>query len=273
MKNGGSERVIRTIALCFATALAVVIISGIVYTGCFILRVVGFVAGEEAGGTITYSEEFSGVTSLYLDCEVGEIIIRQGSDDAVRVEAKNAESKLQTNQSGNALTVGLKDHNFFSFLSQSVLIITVPEDAILEELTVKVDLGRVVLEDISVQRLTAKSDLGSVEAERLHTSDSTLMEVGLGMLRVRNSTLKNPDLKGGLGLVEVKGDLSGSGRAEIGIGALELSLQGSREDYELVMDMGLGGSNLESYTGPYASNAAKLLLKNGIGGATVQFYQ
>lgn len=269
MKKRSLGRLARNIALCLAAALAVLIISSIVYAGCFVLRVVGFIAGEAPSGQAAYSEQFPGVTSLYIHCAVGEIVVRQGS--SLCVEAAGAGDGLHTSRSGDSLTVELEGQGLFSFFSQPVVIVTVPEGTVLESLTVSAEAGRINLENLQVQRLAAKTDLGSVQAQGVTAQNSAELEAGLGTLRIYESSLTNPELKGGLGLVEYEGVLYGYGSAEVGMGALQLSLRGQQADYNITTDIGIGGSNFTGLPGTASAGAAELLLTNGVGSINVQF--
>lgn len=267
MKTG--QKLAKIIALGFATLLAVGIISMIVFSSCVAFRFVGYLVGGagETSGNVTYSEEFSGVRSVNINMDVGQILIQSGK--TFKVETREASGRINANADGGVLTVSLKDQGFLAFMGGSdQLVITIPKDAKLDDFYVKLGLGHISLNEITVEKLTADLGVGYIEGLDLAVADTAKIKLGIGKVGVTDSTFYNARLENGIGLVKFEGELHQNNSAEIGIGSVQLFLTDDKQEYRFDINTGLGGSNISS--GGSGENA--VMLKSGIGGITVTFF-
>ena len=94
-------------------------------------------------------------------------------------------------------------------------------EKIWEEVEMELGACSVYLEEMKVRKMSLELGTGQLEADRLETE-------------------KSMDIQLGAGLIEVKGCLAKKLELECGMGSMDISMEGAREDYNYKLECGMG---------------------------------
>ena len=195
-------------------------------------------AAEESApaGTAVVQKELEAFTEVEVDLELGNVILQTGETYGMELDWWG---------DGYTLDYLLHDDGTLEIWSESSalrglsmsdcgarVVITVPEEAELEDLTVYADLGDVELDGIAVQTAELTLDLGSLTGRGVTVSRSA-------------------DVEADLGDVELSGDLRGKTVVNASLGSVSLDLEGAESEYcyDLSVDLGkltVNGRDFES---------------------------
>lgn len=219
----------KAIILC-AKILGALIIAGIV---CSVLSLVAPFMGSDADELIHSSE-------VYL-LEVKNIDIELSAAELTVVTGKGF--KVETNDERafdieNSSDMKISEKNVFGKKNNLKVILTVPEDAVLEEFSLEAGAG-----DLSVGKITAKQfylEMGAGNLEIGELNANAEINGGVGNIEIMGGTIHNLDLELGVGDADIMATLTGEAEIECGIGDLDIVLEGGEENYRIACDVGLG---------------------------------
>ena len=86
---------------------------------------------------------------------------------------------------------------------------------------------------------------GKVTIDKLNVFDQTDIDSGAGEVEIRDGELNNLDLNMGVGKFTLNTKLSGNSTIDHGVGAFTLNLIGSKSDYQIYVNKGLGSVSLD----------------------------
>ena len=195
-------------------------------------------AAEESApaGTAVVQKELEAFTEVEVDLELGNVILQTGETYGMELDWWG---------DGYTLDYLLHDDGTLEIWSESSalrglsmsgcgarVVITVPEEAELEDLTVYADLSDVELDGIAVQTAELTLDLGSLTGRGVTVSRSV-------------------DVEADLGDVELIGNLRGETVVNASLGSVSLNLEGAESEYryDLSVDLGkltVNGKDFES---------------------------
>ena len=185
---------------------------------------------NEYGQTVLYySFENSDVRNLDLSFGIAQVVVIKG--DCYSVETRGLSSNdfnCRLSAEGTLSISNTKKINF-SFLSHDRgsrfiprILITVPENAELNKLSLKVGAGDFTAKDVNI-----KCSTGNVN-------------VGAGSIKMSNINGGELDFKCGMGSLEYSGSVTGKSDIDCGMGSIKLKLNGKEEDYSYDLKLGLG---------------------------------
>jgi len=266
-----TQKVIKYLAIAFAVFLAVTIIGGI-------LGAVGIIGIFFSGDKVTedvqsYSVEGE-IRSLVIEVHAADLYIEEGSAFSVESNLKN----LKVNERNGRLTVKDTTKNkLFSSNSyeDAVLTICVPAGAVFENVNLIAGAGRVTVDALSAGTIGFELGAGEVSIDTLVAAKSADIEGGAGKITVADGSLHDLDLEMGLGQLNLTAALTGDCDLVSGIGEMNLTLLGSKEDYRLEFEKGIGsisvdGEDAAEY-GKGGNGPNKVEIHGGIGAIRVDF--
>ena len=270
-----AQKIIKYCALALAILLAVSIIGGIITAVSGLpLLFGGTVSGGAADGADTgvlNSYAIDGAVSS-VDIELSAAQLRIKTGEGILVESNIG--RLTAENDGGKLTV--KDHSsFFSPSSPSgTVTLTLPRELELEEVEIESGAGEVHIENLTARSLSLDLGAGKTVLEGVRVSRRTDIDGGAGKLSILGGELAGLEFDMGAGEAELSCRLSGSCRIDQGIGSLGLILTGSRKDYRILLEQGVGKISLEGEAvsdGVYGSGANEIEIDGGIGSIKVGF--
>ncbi|NLL72243.1 MAG: DUF4097 domain-containing protein [Clostridiales bacterium] len=270
------QKVIKYAAITFAIILTLGILSGIVGV---IATVVAVIDGGNRE-TIDFSEDFIGVEQLDINSKYGKLVIKPG--DQFRVEGTNVSDRFTAKVSNGRLMVDDSDRRFlwFSFGKSinrsSSITIYVPENFNAKRIEINSGVGEVILENLSTDRLIINAGVGEIRGKNI-LAKSVKAGGGVGGMKFTDVNFQNVDCDGGVGSVQFDGIITGKSKFDCGLGGLEVNIKGSREDYSLDIDFGIGsvrinGDKVSSdYKDNYKSDN-RIDIDGGVGEVKINFY-
>lgn len=280
------QKVIKYGAMAFAIYLAVMIISIIIFglTAIFGIGVgIEKISNNIGNSTnnselLTYTEEYTGIESLDIDLSKSGLEIKQG--DNFKVEFVNVSKDLSTklNNSGKELKIEDETLRLFENVnSESKVIVYVPKDYKLR--SVKLDLVGVsgaYVEGLETNKLEV--DIGSGKYE-INNVQATIAEIdsGAGETYINNSTFGDFEFNAGVGHVAINCKVNNKGEIESGVGKLEVNLIGTKDNYKVRAETGIGNLTIDGNKvrdGEIVGNGAtNINVEAGIGETTINFVE
>ncbi len=261
------QKVIKYLAMAFAIFLTVTIIGGI-------LSAAGLFGGLLAGDAVVEDIKTYSVTSeihnLNIRINAADLYIKEG--DAFSVESNLKHLKVE--EKGGILTIeGTK--RFGSTYNGAVLTIYVPAGTVFDNTNLATGAGRLTIEKLSSGTLDFELGTGDVSINSLIATKSADIEGGAGRITISSGALKDLDLEMGVGQLNLTSALIGDCQLDLGVGESNITLIGSKEDYKLDLEKGLGnisvdGKNVSDY-GSSGNGTNRVEINGGIGAINVKF--
>ena len=270
------QKVIKYLALAFAIFLTVSIVGGI-------LSAVGLLGslfsdddaewGDVIGETKTYTVS-SEISDLNIQINAADFYIKEGNGFSVESNLKN----LEVDEKNGCLT--LKDLtkiklNGSNAYENAVLTIWVPVGTVFDNVNIKTGAGRFTVDSLSAATIGFELGAGDVTISKLIAEKSANIEGGAGRITISNGAIKDLALKMGMGQLNLTAALTGDSELELGVGESNITLLGSKDDYELDIEKGIGnitvdGKNVTDY-GSSGNGANEVDIHGGVGAINVRF--
>ena len=270
------QKVIKYLALAFAIFLTVSIVGGI-------LSAVGLLGslfsdddaewGDVIGETKNYTVS-SEISDLNIQINAADFYIKEGSGFSVESNLKN----LEVDEKNGCLT--LKDLtkiklNGSNAYENAVLTIWVPVGTVFDNVNIKTGAGRFTVDSLSAATIGFELGAGDVTISKLIAEKSANIEGGAGRITISDGAIKNLDLEMGLGQLNLTAALTGDCNLDSGVGEMNVTLLGSKDDYELDIEKGIGnitvdGKNVTDF-GSSGNGANEVDIHGGVGAINVRF--
>ena len=270
------QKVIKYLALAFAIFLTVSIVGGI-------LSAVGLLGslfsdddaewGDVIGETKNYTVS-SEISDLNIQINAADFYIKEGNSFSIESNLKN----LEVDEKNGCLT--LKDLtkiklNGSNAYENAVLTIYVPVGTVFDNVNIKTGAGRFTVDSLSAATIGFELGAGDVTISKLIAEKSANIEGGAGRITISDGAIKNLDLEMGLGQLNLTSALTGDCNLDSGVGEMNVTLLGSKDDYELDIEKGIGnitvdGKNVTDY-GSSGNGANEVDIHGGVGAINVRF--
>ena len=270
------QKVIKYLALAFAIFLTVSIVGGI-------LSAVGLLGslfsdddaewGDVIGETKTYTVS-SEISDLNIQINAADFYIKEGNSFSIESNLKN----LEVDEKNGCLT--LKDLtkiklNGSNAYENAVLTIWVPVGTVFDNVNIKTGAGRFTVDSLSAATIGFELGAGDVTISKLIAEKSANIEGGAGRITISDGAIKNLDLEMGLGQLNLTSALTGDCNLDSGVGEMNVTLLGSKDDYELDIEKGIGnitvdGKNVTDF-GSSGNGANEVDIHGGVGAINVRF--
>lgn len=288
-----AQKIIKYFAIAFAIFLIVSIISLILFGVYALSGVLGLkdnskidISGNmqtvdfgsvtsgdnNSGNSINNSEQtvnIADITSLDIEVKYTNLIIRNG--DTFRYETNN-DNIVYRQSNNNTLKIEEK-HSWTLGNTQSDLVIYIPENFNLNKINIEAGAGKVEIENLNAESLDLELGAGEASISNLNVTSRCKLEGGAGRLNVLNGNLNNLDLDMGMGEVNINALITGNSDIDAGIGTLNLNLQGSKADYRIRLDKGVGNIRINgentSNGSTYGEGANLIKIDDGIGNINI----
>lgn len=263
------QKVIKYLAIAFAIFLTVTIIGGI-------LSAVGLFGGLFAWDTATEDMKTYTVTTeihnLKIQINAADLYIKEA--DAFSVESNLKYLKVE--EKGDALIIE-ETKKFSGTYSDAVLTIYIPAGVVFDNTDLTTGAGRLTVEALSSGTLDFVLGAGDVSINSLVATTSADIEGGAGRITIAGGVLRNLDLEMGVGQLNLTSALTGDCQLDLGVGESNIMLVGSKEDYKLDLEKGLGnitigGKNVSDY-GSSGNGTNEVEINGGIGAINVKFME
>ena len=264
------QKVIKYLAMAFAIFLCVSIIGGILtaLTGISYL----FSDKEESavGDMQTYAVDGE-VSSLELELSGAELKIKTAEEFSV----ESNHNYISVNVKNGQLCIQETKKWFSHSLKGVTVILNIPEGFTFDEADIETGAGRVEIDALCADVLELSLGAGEVRINDLTANSRAKIEGGAGELSIDGGKLCNLKLNMGVGELNLKSRMEGHSSLNYGVGEANLTLLGSREDYQIELDKGIGEAKIEGTEmqddSVYGAGSNKIEIDGGIGAIHITF--
>ena len=246
----GAQRIIKVCGILFAVLLSFSIISSIVAAVAGI-GAIAIYSDNKVEDVISFSNEYTGIDSIYIDAAAANIAIVKG--DTFKVDALNVPDAYKILQDGTTLKVTVKNIWYVGNNEGSKLTIYVPTE--ISSLDMDVAAG-----DINVDGIVVKA---------------AKIKAGVGRVVFNNTDITNLELKAGVGQTIYNGSLKGKCRIECGVGETNIALTNGEQNYTLNLDKGLGNISVngKSVSDEHTEGTGinEINIEGGVGSISVNY--
>ncbi len=267
------QKVIKYLAIAFAIFLTVTIIGGI-------LSAVGLIGGIFTGEDITGQMQTYSVSAdiqkLDIEIKAASLCIKEG--EAFAVESNLKELKVDEKDGSLIIkdTTEIKVQLFGSnTINDAELTLYVPAGTVFESVNLTTGAGKLTVHDLSAETLDFKLGAGDVSIGTLIAEKSADIDGGAGRVTISGGAITNLDLEMGVGQFNLTSVLSGNCQLHSGVGETNITLIGSKDDYKLELEKGLGSIRVDgkdvSDHGSTGNGTNKIEIHGGVGAINVDF--
>ena len=266
------QRIIKYCAVALAIFLIVSIIGGIVgAVGVLCGFSGGWISGEDAAGEMrTYA--ISGSVEN-LDLEIGAAALRIVPGDSFSLESNH--KYLSVKEENQTLKISEEELSFHLSYDGVTVVLTVPEGFVFEDASIETGAGKVDIDALSANTLSLDLGAGETVIGTLRALTRAKINTGAGKLTVRGGQLNDLTLDHGVGKLELTGALTGNSDVDLGVGSADITLLGSREDYQIRLDKGLGSATLDGQAmsdgGTYGGGSNRIQISGGVGSIQIMY--
>lgn len=263
-----AHKIIKYLAFAFAIFLIFSIISSIIYG----LSFVGSIFDNDKQSDNLKELKINN-SALILDIDVSSSNINVKQGNTLKVETNN--KYIHTNQYKNKLYIKEKKHDLFKKNDDNKLTVYVPKDFIFDLVNIKTGASKLNISTLSTKKLSLSLGAGKVKVSNLNVANSADIEGGAGEIVIEDSSITNLDLDMGAGKLLLNSKLTGNNKIDAGVGKMDLLLIGSLNDYNIMLDKGIGSatinnSNMENDK-TYGIGTNKIDIEGGIGSINIDF--
>ena len=259
------QRVIQYLATALAIFLAVMIIGGI-------LGAVGLLGNlfsrDGAAGDMKTYPVASGIRNLKIQINAADLYIKEADTFSVESNLKH----LNVREKGSTLFIE-ETGKLGGTYTDAVLTVYIPSGMILDNTDLTTGAGRLTIERLSCCTLDFELGAGDISIASLIATRSADIEGGAGRITISGGALTDLELEMGVGQLNLTSALTGDCQLDLGIGESNITLLGSKEDYRLELEKGLGSISVDgkSVTDYRSNGTNRVEINGGIGAINVEF--
>jgi len=261
------QKTVKYLAMAFAVFLAVSILGGI-------LGAVGLIGGlftaETAAAEVTEYTASAPVRSLDVQINAADFVIREA--DAFSVESN---LKALSVSEKNGVLVIKEKQKWAANYKDTFLTISVPAGTVFDKVRIVTGAAKLTADRLQAESVKLELGAGDVHIDNLYASSKADIEGGAGKITISEGSLKNLELEMGVGELNLTAALLGNSELSFGVGESNLTLLGSRADYRVDMEKGIGSITVDGKTvsdfESSGNGVNRVEIEGGIGAIHVQF--
>lgn len=278
------QKVIKYLAIAFAIFLIVTIVLSVV-GALFIFSGVLNLTEDVTKNVTTemtvmdiINEEYvvqdvdsENISNLDIELFYTDLVIKIGDKFKVEGNTKN----IKCERSGKILKIKEQKNGWFSKNNLTSLIVYIPEDFKFEKADIVAGAGKIHILDFNSKNLDLELGAGETVIEKIYISNECKIEGGAGEIAILSGSINNLDLDLGIGATNISAEITGKNEINAGVGNVNISLDGVKENYKIKVDKGLGSikiNGLEAENGKLYGDGNNFIdIDGGIGNIEVTY--
>ena len=268
-----AQKVIKYLAIAFASFLVVAIITGILSAFYALSGVLGLKKNNEISSGEMSMANFENTEINTLDIEVAYTNLTIKTGDYLSTETNN--KYISLSQENQELKIKDKSHKWFSINENQELIVYIPESLELEKVRIIAGAGKINIENLKTESLVFELGAGETEIKSLTVTKDCDIEGGAGKVSITFGIINNLNLDMGVGETNLNTILTGKNEINAGIGNLNIKLKNNKENYRIKTDKGIGTIKIdgkEISNGEVYGNGSNIIdVDGGIGNIEIDF--
>lgn len=185
----------------------------------------------------------SDIHSLDIQINAADFKIEHGDKFSVESNLKY----LSVSEKDGVLTI-TDEAKSSSNYSNAVLTLYVPNGIVFDDVDITTGAAKLTVDTLSTSSLELKLGAGDVRLESLHVSSAADIKGGAGQITVVSATLNDLSLEMGMGELNLTAAVLGDSNLKFGVGESNLTLIGSKDDYKVDIEKGIGNITVDGKT-------------------------
>ncbi len=258
-----SQRSIKFIAII----LAIMIIVIMVYI--FIKALMFF---QNPNENQSYNNKYIGKNVSVIDIDLRSASLSIERCSKLRVDTDNEFVKIDVID--NKLKIREKKHSIFTRKNTDSVTICLPKKLELEDFNIDMGAGKLEIEELTSKRADFDLGAGSFTIDKINISEEFDLDGGAGNITIEEASLNDSDIDLGIGVLNLNGELLGHSKIDGGVGSINITLVGNKEDYKFNLEKGVGRITIddESYISEEVGKGNNIIkLTTGVGNAKIKF--
>lgn len=238
------QRIIKYGAIAFGIYLCFVIISAII-TGISIifgistgLEIYRGYRNEETQIISSIDEQYENIKKVDIKLDISRLKIKEG--ESFKLEVLNPTNRFYKTVEGS--TLKLRDERNGWFRTSEIIpevVIYIPKDVKLDEINIKAGVNETNIEKLYAENINIENGVGKLVINEIIT-DNLDIEGGAGETKILSGKIGEVKLQAGIGNFVIKSEIQEQAKLEAGVGNLEINLLGTKEDYKIKAETGIG---------------------------------
>lgn len=224
-------------------------------------------------GEIKAYEIASEILSLDIQIGAGDLTIEYG--DGFSVES-NLNYLSVSEHDGVLMIVEKQQHHISAVDYQdAVLKLCVPNDIVFGSVNITTGAAKLTADSLSADHVELELGAGEVRFGCLNAYSNADIEGGAGQITIANGILNDLSLEMGVGELDLTAALLGNSDLSFGVGKTNLTLIGSKDEYTIDIEKGLGSITIDGKTVTDLSSSGNsqnhIEIEGGIGSIDIVF--
>ena len=223
------------------------------------------------GDSQTY-EITSDIHSLDIQINAADFKIELGDEFSVESNLKY----LSVSEKDGILKI-VDEAKSNSNYSNSTLTLYVPNGTVFNDVDIKTGAAKMTVDTLSANSIELKLGAGDVQFESLNASAEVDIEGGAGQITIVSGTLNDLSLEMGMGELNLTAAVLGDSDLKFGVGESNLTLIGTKDDYNVDVDKGIGNITVDGKTvtafGSSGNGQNHIEIEGGIGTINLKFQE
>ncbi len=263
-----TQKIIRFIAVALAVCLTINIFT-------WIVSLVALISGIDFKKDMVSKEttDFTvsdGIKNLDIEISAADLVIVSGENFSLSSNLKY----LSVSENGDTLRV-FENRKLPGNRSGATLTLTVPMDRTLGRIEISTGASRLTADKLSAERISLDLGAGAVTLSEITSTVETEINGGTGNIVIGGGSLRDAEIDIGVGKLTLKAELLGDTNIDCGVGSTEIVVLGTKEDYRVEIDKGLGSATFDgipmSDGVTYGNGSNKIDIDSGVGSMNLSF--
>lgn len=215
----------------------------------------------------------SEIHSLDIRLNAADFVIEYGETFGVESNLKY----LSVTEKNGILTIIDEGKGNSRNYNNAKLTLYIPRDTVFDDVSIETGAAKLTAETLSTASLELELGAGDVSIEQLNVTSHADIEGGAGEITVAGGTLNNLELEMGVGELNMTAALLGNNELNFGIGESNLTVLGSKDDYRINIEKGLGSITVDGEKvtdfGTSGNGQHSLEIETGVGSVNLKFQE
>lgn len=161
--------------------------------------------------------------------------------------------------------------------SNAILTLYVPNGTVFDDVDIETGAAKMTVDTLSASSIELKLGAGDVRFESLNASSEVDIEGGAGQITIVSGTLNDLSLEMGMGELNLTAAVLGESDLKFGVGESNVTLIGSKNDYKVDIEKGLGNITVDEKTvtdfGSSGNGQNYVEIEGGVGAINLKFQE
>ena len=161
--------------------------------------------------------------------------------------------------------------------SNATLTLYVPNGIVFNDVDIETGAAKMTVDTLSASSMELKLGAGDVRFESLNASSEVDIKGGAGQITVVSGTLNDLSLEMGMGELNLTAAVLGESDLKFGVGESNVTLIGSKDDYKVDIEKGLGNITVDGKTvtdfGGSGNGQNHIEIEGGVGTINLKFQE